>query len=273
MSFPVTLKLLSGGDLQLDASAELSVGLFRLDASQRLDGAPEPDRIRLIYNGRVLEDNYSLGHYNIRGACSIHVVVRAIDVAPSQPSQPAAAATAGARNNNAPQFTMSHGPVTLDGLSGFGEIIQNITGSMGPNSLVGVGVGVGSAPTQNQASAHPTQTQGQRPAPSFQVPGAANSAQQQQPHRQHQHIRIALDPMFPSNVEHGLAAMRGVRTFLPEDITAPPLNNLETFDPHQRPVEALSILLADLNCNFNSMHLPILQLSNRMRDPEFGAGT
>ena len=51
-----------------------------------------------------------------------------------------------------------------------------------------------------------------------------------------------------------------------------PNNLANTLDPNTRPVESLSIMLADLNSNLNSMHLPLLQLSNRMRDPEFAAG-
>ena len=70
----IIIKTLQGKNITLDVSDSDSIGSIK-DKIRDIEGIPV-DQQRLVFNGKQLEDNCSIGDYGIQADSSIHLVLR-----------------------------------------------------------------------------------------------------------------------------------------------------------------------------------------------------
>ena len=85
------VKMMRGETDTIDVEEGISVP--DLKAALALKHGVEPvNRLRLIFRGKVLKDEYDLRHYSVESGHTLHCVVRPSAAAPVPPSPPTAPA-------------------------------------------------------------------------------------------------------------------------------------------------------------------------------------
>jgi hypothetical protein len=137
----IKLRRTDGTDSEVEVEPEDRVESLRESVARLSD--VDPTRIRMIFGGRVLQDNDTISTYGIADDSTVHIVIRPENVplpaTDASSSSTAAANTPGSASGHAgPQVqtrNLGNGVVvsaiTLDGGPGAGQPIENILSSLG----------------------------------------------------------------------------------------------------------------------------------------------